>query len=761
MKTTDSIPVGPASRIRGRLQDLFVVWLLIAAWLVTLPVAGADPIDHLAAPLPVATEGPPETLRSGWFQRPPYQYADPEGVAGAATGLDLRVAREAAEATGHAVRYDPMPWSEQLLGLKHGTLDLVVGTYFEPERLNYVHYSRPYREERNALYLHEDGERRLANREAFLGAVEAGEFRLGVTRGYAFADPEVARLVRAPGEAARILETDSDAANVAALVEGRIDGFIADPVILDLFLAETGHATDIRRARIDLGSVGVRVMFSRATVPREFVETFDAELKALEDSRRIANLEVEHLLPAFLAMTTSEVWFNVLTLMGILAFSASGVMLARRERYNLFGALVLATLPAIGGGVLRDLLLGRDPIFIFESPEFLLLPLAVVLGGFALYKLHDHWLVHLAPAQRLLARQRAGLGGRMVGNVQHGLDAWAVAAFTVIGVGVAVEAHASPLWLWGPVMAVVTASFGVIMRDVVRSDFNIDMLKRDSFAEIAIVGGIAYSLLLLWPPVELSMFYILMVTNGVILSLFLARLLVLWSGWVNPLQMGDPHTVPERRLDALEAAEPALWQRLSSYLEESETGRARGVDPRRLESLHKDFGYALEPWQTEFTALAGEPLFESTVMRYQNLRARFDTLRALEQQLYDHLRVSISDALPDAEEAGELETRVAEGLRSLLDTVSMAVDSGEREDFEWLQELSRNQRARFDDLRARYLKADPAPGGALDQVLQRTHRVERMMWMLADYVDQRLSPGGVAAVSDRRQRQMMMQTGAH
>lgn len=760
MTTPTSIPAANAGRTRpGARAWRVLAWLLLVL-LWPLPASGGTSVADVALPLPVASGDPPQTLRSGWFERPPYQFADTAtaGVAGDPTGLDLRIAQEALEGVGHAVGYRPMDWAAQLEGLRRGTVDFVVGTYFDPGRLDYVHYSRPYREERNALYLRRDADHGFADREAWLDAVEQGEFRLGLSTGYTFADPEVAGRLSDPAPEARIVDTAGDAENLAALVDGRIDGFVADPVIMDLMLARTGQADQIRRAGLDLGSVGVRVMFSRATVPRALVDAFDREVEALEEGRRIAQLEVEHILPAFLVMTTSELWFNALTLMGILAFSASGVMLARRERYNLFGALVLATLPAIGGGVLRDLLLGREPVFIFDTPEFLLLPVVVVATGFLLYKLHDHWLVHRAAVQRLIARQRAGMGGRLVGWLQQGLDAWAVAAFTVIGVGVAVESQASPLWLWGPVMAVVTASFGVIMRDVVRSDFNIDMLKRDSFAEIAVLGGLAYSLLLLWPPVELSMTYILVVTNVVMLVLFAARLLVLWSGRINPLQMGDPHTLPERRLDDLEAAEPALWERLAGFLEEDAQGRARAAEPGRLESLHKDFGYALEPLLSEFTSLAAEPLFESTVVRYQNLRSRFDTLRALEQQLYDHLRAPAPGDLPDAEQARELETRVCEGLRSLLDTVTMAVNSGDREDFEWLRELSSNQRTRFDGLRARYLQsADPRPGGALDQVLQRTHRVERMMWMLADYVEQRLAPGGGAAVSDRRQRQTLLQ----
>ncbi len=747
---------GTAGKTRCRAG---LAWLL-GVWLALLCVPAGAETDVLGATDTGAalTGAPSDTLRSGWFVRPPYQFrGDPSGL-GPPTGLDIRVAEEALVALGHHVEFSPMGWNDQLQALRTGQIDFVVGTYHDPERLDYVRYSRPYREERNALYVRADSDwlRDMPLRKDFVEAVRRGDFHLGVTAGYAYASPEIADLVADPGSDARLRTADDDEGNLRALMDGRIDGFVADPVIVDLMLAETGQAGRVRAHALDLGTVGVRVMFARATVSPEFVERFDARLRAMEDSRRIANLEVEHILPAFLAMATSETWFKTLTLLGILAFSASGVILARRERYNLFGALVLASLPAIGGGVLRDLLLGREPIFIFETPEFLLMPVAVVLAGFALYKFHDHFLVYRQGARHLILRQQAGWGGRVVGNLQRGLDAWAVASFTVIGVGVAVESQASPLWLWGPVMAVVTASFGVIMRDVVRSDFNIDMLKRDSFAEISVLGGILYSLILLWPPVELSLTFILVATNAVIVLLFVLRLLILYSGRVNPLQMGDPHSLPERRLDRLEARERERWGELSGYLGEDAEGHASPVPLTGLEARHKDFEYALQPLLAELDLLAGEPLFEAAVARHQGLRERLRILVRLEQQLYDYLREAGATAGEGeaARVASSLETRVLEGLRSLLDTVAFAVASGEREELEWLREMTANQRNRFDALRARYLQHEAMhPGGPLDRVLQRTHRVERMMWLLADYVEHRLEPPRAVAGNDRRRRQ--------
>ena len=69
--------------------------------------------------------------------------------------------------------------------------------------------------------------------------------------------------------------------------------------------------------------------------------------------------------------------------MGTVAFALSGVVLVYGGQYTLFGALVLAALPAVGGGIVRDLLLQRDPLGVVRSPEALLSVFGTVLAGMA------------------------------------------------------------------------------------------------------------------------------------------------------------------------------------------------------------------------------------------------------------------------------------------------------------------------------------------------------------------------------------------
>ena len=52
----------------------------------------------------------------------------------------------------------------------------------------------------------------------------------------------------------------------------------------------------------------------------------------------------------------------------------------------MFGALVLAALPAVGGGIVRDLVLQRDPVRVVRSPEALLTVFGTVLAGMVAIK---------------------------------------------------------------------------------------------------------------------------------------------------------------------------------------------------------------------------------------------------------------------------------------------------------------------------------------------------------------------------------------
>src|SRR5262245_16197536 len=163
-----------------------------------------------------------------------------------------------------------------------------------------------------------------------------------------------------------------------------IDGFLADRIV-----AATTAWRRHEGARIEHPlrfSANIHFMLSRATqTPQMLARLNDpiAELRRSGELRRIADA---YALPVLINQTLDSEWFRVLAFIGIVAFALSGVVLAYEGQYTLFGALVLATLPAVGGGVVRDLLLQRDPLGIVQNPEALLTVFGTVLAGMVVIK---------------------------------------------------------------------------------------------------------------------------------------------------------------------------------------------------------------------------------------------------------------------------------------------------------------------------------------------------------------------------------------
>ncbi len=221
-------------------------------------------------------------------------------------------------------------------------------------------------------------------------------------------------------------------------------------------------------------------------------------------------------------ITRQAAWFRLFDAIGTVAFAISGVLIARRERYDIVGACVLAALPAVGGGVMRDLFTGRSPIAILESPTLLLLVLGTVLAGWLFYTVHDRFFPNATPAEADSGRFR-WLSTRGALEI---FDAIGLSTFMVVGVMVALLQNCEPLWLWGPLLAAITAAGGGVLRDVLRSQSDIPTLKGSIYPEIALVWGLVYSIAILVIGMNLRLETTLALTITVMAAAFATRILV-------------------------------------------------------------------------------------------------------------------------------------------------------------------------------------------------------------------------------------------
>jgi polar amino acid transport system substrate-binding protein len=231
---------------------------------------------------------------------------------------------------------------------------------------------------------------------------------------------------------------------------------------------------------------------------------------------------VDVALPILVQQTIDSDWFRVITILGTVAFALSGVVLAHVGGYTLIAALVIAALPAVGGGVVRDLLLQRQPLAIVRDPAILLAIIGTVLLGKALFR-----FTALIGGQSVLYSLQSG---RCVARVIELCDAFGLAVFIVIGVVGAVDASAYPLWLWGPVSATITAAFGRLMRDVVCRDQELAKERSELYPEIAVIWGLALSLFFIWEAHRLQQEEIRLAVIVTMVSAFLTRMMALKFG---------------------------------------------------------------------------------------------------------------------------------------------------------------------------------------------------------------------------------------
>ncbi|MGO4853891.1 trimeric intracellular cation channel family protein [Phaeovulum sp. W22_SRMD_FR3] len=156
----------------------------------------------------------------------------------------------------------------------------------------------------------------------------------------------------------------------------------------------------------------------------------------------------------------------VLDLAAVLVFALTGALVASRAQLDLVGFIFIAALTSVGGGTLRDLLLGRDPVFWVGQPEFILLAAAAAIVVF--------FTAHL-----LESRYRVLLW----------LDACALAVAVPAGVALAEGRGHGPVIV--VLMGVVTGCFGGLMRDVVCNEVPLVLKQGELYLSAAFGGAVA------------------------------------------------------------------------------------------------------------------------------------------------------------------------------------------------------------------------------------------------------------------------------
>ena len=156
---------------------------------------------------------------------------------------------------------------------------------------------------------------------------------------------------------------------------------------------------------------------------------------------------------------------QILDFIGTFAFAISGIRLASAKRFDWFGAYVVGFVTAIGGGTIRDVLLGvtpgwmPDPIYLICTGLALLW---VILFGKHLIHLHNTFFI---------------------------FDSIGLALFTVVGVGKSIVLG-YPFWV-AIIMGSITGAAGGVIRDVFINEIPL-IFRKEIYAMACVVGGTVY-----------------------------------------------------------------------------------------------------------------------------------------------------------------------------------------------------------------------------------------------------------------------------
>lgn len=154
----------------------------------------------------------------------------------------------------------------------------------------------------------------------------------------------------------------------------------------------------------------------------------------------------------------------------------SGVLAAAGRGIDLFGVLVLALVTAVGGGTIRDVCLGAEPVFWIQNPS---VTITALLTAFATFVVARFWKM---PMRALLVA-----------------DAFGLAMFTIVG------AEKSLLYdksgIIAVILGVITGVAGGMIRDVLCRELPL-VFRQETFlyATAATIGGVVYVLLHLYAP---------------------------------------------------------------------------------------------------------------------------------------------------------------------------------------------------------------------------------------------------------------------
>ena len=162
-------------------------------------------------------------------------------------------------------------------------------------------------------------------------------------------------------------------------------------------------------------------------------------------------------------------FFNILDLLGTVAFAISGALAAMNRKMDLFGIFIIAFVTAIGGGTIRDILIGNTPVTWMDNTIYIyVIGIATILVIIFRKKI-DHL------KKSLFLFDTIGLG-----------------IFTIIGVETGIQNDLNPII--SIALGAMTGTFGGVIRDILCNEIPV-IFRKEIYATASLTGGLAFIIL--------------------------------------------------------------------------------------------------------------------------------------------------------------------------------------------------------------------------------------------------------------------------
>jgi uncharacterized membrane protein YeiH len=187
-------------------------------------------------------------------------------------------------------------------------------------------------------------------------------------------------------------------------------------------------------------------------------------------------------------------FYLAIDILGTIAIAISGVLVAMEKKLDLFGVIIIAFVTAIGGGTIRDMLIGNTPVLWMREPTYVIVILSTVV------------LAILFSKQLRRLRKTLFL-----------FDTIGIGLFTMVGVEKGLNAELLPIMCIA--LGTITACFGGVIRDILCNEIPV-IFRKEVYATACILGGLSYFLLRKLPFTEEYAY------SAAILIIILVRILV-------------------------------------------------------------------------------------------------------------------------------------------------------------------------------------------------------------------------------------------